>query len=290
MSASSKDSFTKTLLGFASSLSVLVIFFIFYFLLKESSMALSQIGGSRFFSDSTWAPELNLAEGQFGLLEMIIATVTVAILALFIAAPIGWFTAVYIHFFCKGVSRLFLHRVTEIVAGLPSVVLGLWGLVVLVPLLLNIRAPGLSVLAGAIVLAIMIIPTIVVSTVSAYQNLNSELRVTSKGLGIGKARFILEIATPLASRGISTGLVLALARAMGETMVVVMVCGNVVQMPESMLDPVRTLTGNIALEMGYAYGSHQSALFLSGFLLLLSVLTVFITGRLFLKTQEEPVR
>jgi len=287
LSASSKENTARLFLAGASSLSVLVIVLIFVFVLKESTLALGQIGGLRFFSDSTWAPELNLAEGQFGLLQLIVSSIAVASLALTLAAPLGWLTGVYIHFFCKGLFRLFLHRVTEIVAGLPSVVLGLWGLVVLVPALLNLRAPGLSVLAGAVVLAIMILPTIIVSTVSAYQNLNKELTLSSKGLGISNSRFILEIATPLASKGIFAGFVLALARAMGETMVVVMVCGNVVQLPQSVLDPVRTLTGNIALEMGYAYGSHQSALFLSGLLLLVSVLSVFIIGRIFLPMEAD---
>lgn len=160
----------------------------------------------------------------------------------------------------------------ETLAGIPSVVYGLWGLMVLVPAIARIGPPGQSVLAGVLVLALMILPTIALVSDAALGAVPETHLRGAAAAGLSRWAIVRSIALPSARSGILTGTLLGTGRALGETMAVVMVTGNVVQVPDSLLAPVRTLTANIALEMAYATDAHRAALFVSG--LVLALLTI----------------
>ena len=159
----------------------------------------------------------------------------------------------------------------EVLAGIPSVVYGLWGLVVLVPLIGGGTHSGQGFLAATVVLALMLLPTITLSTEAALLAVPAELLHGAAALGLGPVARARRVALPAARRGVIAGLVLAAGRAIGETMAVLMVAGNVVAWPKGLREPLRTLTGNIALEMGYATESHRSVLFVAGLVLMLGV-------------------
>jgi phosphate transport system permease protein len=159
----------------------------------------------------------------------------------------------------------------ELLAGIPSVVYGLWGLVVLVPLITQVQPPGSSLLAGILIVALMILPTVALLTEASLASLPPAYWRGSAALGLGTWATVQGVCLPAIRSGMLTAVMLATARALGETMAVLMVCGNVVQVPESVFAPVRTLTANIALEMAYALDLHRSALFASGLVLMLVV-------------------
>ena len=163
-------------------------------------------------------------------------------------------------------------------AGIPSVVYGLWGLTVLAPLIARWQPPGVSVLAGALVLALMVLPTVALTASSALAAVPASLLQGAAALGLSRRAVVLGVALPAARGGIVGGVLLAAARALGETMALLMVAGNVVQMPSGLFEPVRVLTANIALEMAYASGDHRAALFASGVLLTALVLALALTA------------
>jgi phosphate transport system permease protein len=164
-------------------------------------------------------------------------------------------------------------------AGIPSVVWGLWGLTQLVPLILKIQAPGTSLLAGALVLAGMIIPTIALTVMAHVRALPPQHGQAAAALGMSPVAYVVGIVLPNVRSGIAVGSLLAMTRALGETMVVLMVCGNVVQIPESIFAPIRTLTATIALEMAYAQEQHAGALYVAGGLLLVIVTALVLVAR-----------
>ena len=165
----------------------------------------------------------------------------------------------------------------ELLAGIPSVVYGFWGLVVLVPLIGRIQPPGTSLLAGIAILTIMILPTIALMADASLAKVPPEYLRGAAALGLSRWATIRSIVFPAAKSGLFTGVILETGRAIGETMAILMVCGNVVQTPKSLFDPIRTLTANIALEMAYATGDHRSALFVSG-LVLMALIVALVVG------------
>lgn len=169
----------------------------------------------------------------------------------------------------------------ELLAGIPSVVYGLLGIVVLVPLINQLQSPGASLLAAMLTLALMILPMVVVIVEADFQKIPRPYLLGAEALGFTRWTTIKSIIFPATSGGIFAGIILQTGRAVGETMAVMMVCGNIVQVPNSLFDPMRTLSANIALEMAYATGNHRSALFLSGLILMTFVtLLVFVAGYL----------
>jgi phosphate transport system permease protein len=164
-----------------------------------------------------------------------------------------------------------------LLAGIPSVVYGFWGLVVLVPLIGRIQPPGTSLLAGIAILTIMILPTIALMADASLAKVPPEYLRGAAALGLSRWGMIRGVVFPAAKSGLFTGVILETGRAIGETMAMLMVCGNVVQTPKSLFDPMRTLTANIALEMAYATGDHRSALFVSG-LVLMALIVALVVG------------
>ena len=257
-------------------LAAAIVVLIVAFVLRESWPALRAEGLTGFVG-TRWSP--TSAEPGFGIAAMVAATLATSGLAIALATPLGVASAVFAHFYAPPALRTLQRRVIELLAGIPSVVYGLWGLVVLVPILLEIAPPGQSLMAGAIVLMVMILPTIALMADVALEGVPRATLQAAHALALSRRTIVLRLALPAARSGIVTGIVLGAGRAIGETMAVLMVCGNVVKLPASLFDPVRTLTANIALEMGYALEMHRAALFVSGlFLLLVWFALLLISG------------
>ena len=272
---STRDKRLLWTLSVSAAIAAGLLLLILLFLAKEAWPVLSTVGVSSFVTDSSWHP----IEGTFGLMPMLAASMAMSALAVLIAAPLGVALALFCRFYATGpVARLFRWAVV-LLAGIPSVVLGLWGLTILVPLINDLRAPGTSLLAGSVVLALMILPTIALTTEAALTSVSQSYWTGAAALGLSREASILSIALPTARNSIAAGVLLASARALGETMAVLMVSGNVVQLPSSWFDPVRTLTANIALEMAYATGDHRASLFVSGLALTLLVLALAALAR-----------
>ena len=237
------------------------------FLLLESLPVLRITGLGRFFSDPAWHP----SEELYGLTPMLWGTLFAVAGSVLVATPLGILSAVFCQYYAPPRVAGGYRRLIELLAGIPSVVYGLWGLMVLVPLIGRLQPPGPSLLAGIAVLSIMILPTIALSADAALANVPSEYRRAAAALGISRWSTLRQVVFPAARSGLFTGVILETGRAIGETMAILMVCGNQIQTPKSVFDPVRTLTANIALEMAYAMGSHRSALFVSGLILLVMI-------------------
>ncbi len=258
-----------------AGVAVALVAMIFAFLLLESTPAVSSIG-SPFVTDQGWFPAEDAVDGSFNLVPIIAGTLLITVGAILLASPLALVSAIFCQFYAPPIVATFYRRMIELLAGIPSVVFGFWGLVVLAPMIANFYPPGPSLLAAILVVALMILPTIMLVILAAVPAVPSAHLQGATSLGMGRWAIIRSIVIPHAKHGIVTGVILGAARAIGETMAVVMVAGNVVRLPHSLVDPVRSLTSNIALEMGYALGDHRSALFASGLVLLVLVLVLVI--------------
>ncbi len=258
------DRWLTRLTRLSACVSAAIVLLVITFLLLESWPAFRTIGVSRFITDESWHP----LSDRFCLVPMITATALTSGGAVIFAAPLGVCSAVFSQFYAPPRIAAWHRRLVELLAGIPSVVFGLWGLVILVPLLAHLGGSGQSLLAATLVLALMIMPTVALTSSSALSSVPAELIRGGAALGMKRWSIVWQIAIPAARSGINTGVMLATARAVGETMAVLMLAGNVPEMPSAIVSPVRTLTANIALEMGYATAEHRSLLFVSGLMLM----------------------
>lgn len=256
--------------GVAGLLLVLIV----GFLLAEAFPVLHHIGIRPFLMDDAWHP----TEGQYNLLPMLWGSLAVTVGAVLIAGPLGVLSAMFCQFYAPPRLARWYRRSIELLAGVPSVVYGLWGLTVLVPLIGHMHPPGPSLLAGILVLAVMIFPTIALFSDMSLANVPGAYIQGAMALGLGRWTIVRDVVFPAAGSGLATGMILGTGRALGETMAVLMVCGNVPQLPRGFFDPVRTLTANIALEIAYAFGDHRSALFVSGIVLLSIVAALMLAA------------
>ena len=223
-----------------------------------------------FITGTTWVPSAN----KFGILPMIVASIISTIGALLIGAPIGILTAVFIAEVApKKVAKVICSGV-DLLAGIPSVLYGLFGLALIVPTMQDLfnLPKGQSLLAVIIVLSIMMLPTIISVSQTAIKAVPNAYREGSLALGASKIETIFKVVLPAAKSGILAAVVLGTGRALGETMAVMLVAGNSPVIPNSIMDSVRPLTTNIALEMGYAFGTHQEMLFATGVVLFAFIL------------------
>jgi len=257
-----------------TAISAGVILLIVLFVARESQTIFSiestpQFTASRLVVDGKWNP----AGDQFNLTPMIVGSLLATLGSLLLTAPTGIGAAVFLNFYAPKKIAWGFRRIVEVLAGVPSVVYGLWGISVLVPLIAKYSPleQGQSLLAGVLILAFMTIPTVVIAADAAIKSVSSLQIRAASALGLGRRAIAWSIVLPAARSGLFTAVVLQVARAIGETMAVLMVCGNIVQIPSSAFEPVRTLTANIALEMGYADERHRSVLFLSGLIGLILV-------------------
>ena len=264
------DDWTLSMMRMFAALAAGISVLIVSYLLIGSLPALQAIGLTQFLTDHDWHP----TRGEFSLVPMLLGTLWVTVGSVLLASPFAVASAIFGRFFIRGVSARIFRRMLETLAGIPSVVFGLWGLTVLVPRVADLAPPGQSVLAGILVLSMMILPTIALLADSALAAVPEAQLRAGAAAGLSRWSIVRGLALPAARSGIGVGIVLGAGRALGETMAVVMVMGNVVQIPSSLFDPARTLTANIALEMAYASSEHRSALFVSG--LVLALLTIFL--------------
>ncbi len=238
---------------------------------------MSRVGVIRFIAGTKWAP----GRGAFGVLPMILGSVWVTLAALVIGVPLGVACAVFLAEVSPARVSSVLKLAVELLAGIPSVVYGFTGLVVLVPLIRQwIGGPGFSVLAAGVVLGTMILPTITSISFDALKAVPAAYRDGMLALGATKWQMIRMVILPAARPGIVAAVILGMGRALGETMAVIMVAGNSTRIPSSILAPVRTLTSNIALEMSYAAGEHREALFATGIVLFVVIAILNLAARL----------
>ncbi len=274
MSLSVTDKLVLFVLRFGAVIAALVMLLILIFLWVESWPALFQIPPTRFLTDASWHP----LEAAYNLTPMLSGTLLASMGALLLAIPLGLASALFIVFYASARFATLYRRLIELLASIPSVVFGFWGLTTLVPLITQVHPPGASLLAAILILTLMILPTITLTAFSALQAVPDEFLRSATALGLSRWGMIYGVALPAARIGIVSGIILAAGRAIGETMAVLMVAGNVVQHPAGLFDPIRTLAANIALEMAYAMGDHRAVLFVTGLLLMLLVIVLAVVA------------
>jgi phosphate transport system permease protein len=262
-----------------SSISALAL--ITVFIIANGVPIIARVGIFNFLFGMSWAP----SHGEFGILPMVIGTVTVTLGAALIGIPVAICCSIFLAEFAPGPLRNLFRPAIQLLAGIPSVVYGFWGLIFIVPLIRNfLGGPGLSILAGSIILAIMILPTVISISEVSVLALPRQYKEGALALGMTHWQAIYAVLLPSAKSGILAAVILGIGRAMGETMAVIMILGNATAIPTSILDPVRTLTTNIGIEMGYSTGPHRQALFATGIVLFIVIMSLnasaqFITRR-----------
>lgn len=258
----------------AACVSILCVLLICLFLLANGLPAMAEIGPLKFLSGTTWKPGADI----YGIFPMILGSIFVTAGALILGVPIALLTAIQLAFFCPEKLYRVVKPAVELLVGIPSVVYGFFGIVVLVPFVRALGEPwdgsGNSMLTASILLAIMILPTIVGVVEPALRAVPRSYYEGALALGATHERSVYTAVVPAASSGILAGIVLGIGRAMGETMAVIMVAGNQARMPKGILQGIRTLTGNIVIEMGYAAGLHREALIATGVVLFVFILLI----------------
>ncbi|MDR0248947.1 MAG: phosphate ABC transporter permease subunit PstC [Oscillospiraceae bacterium] len=245
-----------------SSISALAL--ITVFIVAQGAPLIAKVGFFRFVFGMDWAP----GHGEYGIFPMIVGSVSVTLGAVLIGVPVGLCCSIFLAEFAPELMRDIFRPAIQLLAGIPSVVYGFWGLLFIVPFIRDrLGGPGLSILAGSVILAIMILPTVISISEVSLLDLPRQYKEGALALGMTHWQSIVSVLLPAAKSGITAAVILGIGRAVGETMAVIMVLGNAVALPESVLDPVRTLTTNIGIEMGYASGDHRQALFATGIVL-----------------------
>lgn len=282
MSASAfKEGAAKALFVAAAGISVVAVALICVFLFANGAPAMREIGLPEFLFGTTWRP----ANDVFGIFPMIVGSIYVTAGAMLVGVPAGLLCAIFLSRFAGGKVSALLKPGVELLAGIPSVVYGFFGLVVIVPFIREtMPGRGLSLLAAAVLLGIMILPTIITVAQSALDAVPRKYYEGALALGADHEHAVFRVVVPAAISGIMAAVVLGVGRAIGETMAVIMVAGNQPVIPGSIFDGVRTMTANIVLEMGYAADLHRGALVATGvvlfvFILLLTALFNLIKKR-----------
>ena len=275
--AAERGRWLDRLLALSALLTALIFVAILVLLAAHALPFVLTHGADLLSPHAAWAP----LEGSFGMLPMVAGTLLVALLALVIAAPLSLLAAAWLQLFAPPQVAAAVRALLELMAGIPSVVYGLWGLLFLVPLINAVAPPGASWLAASLVLALMIAPLALLLADAAFSRYPVAQRQAAWALGVSRWGLFRRLMLPHAGSAVFTALVLQFGRAVGETMAVLMVAGNVVQWPDSVFAPIRTLTANIALEMAYATGDHRAALYAAGLLLTLVVTALLALIRYF---------
>ncbi len=266
-----KEKGMKIIFLIAACTSVLAVFLICIFLFASGIPAIGKIGPLKFLFGTTWRPSNEI----FGIWPMIVASVYVTGGAILFGVPIALFTSVFMARYCPKKIYGPLKSGIELMAGVPSIVYGFFGLVLIVPSIRKIfGGTGSSMLAASFLLGLMILPTIIGVTESAIRSVPENYYEGSLALGATKERSIFRVILPAAKSGLLAGVVLGIGRAIGETMAVVMVAGNQPRMPQGILKGVRTMTANIVTEMGYATGIHREALIATAVVLFVFILII----------------
>ena len=268
-----KENIAKYIFFIAALTSVLAVALICIFLFANGVPAIKEIGFLNFIGGKKWAP--SDVPASYGIFPMILGSIYVTAGAIILGVPIGILTAIFMAKFCpKGIYK-YLKSAVDLLAGIPSVVYGFFGLVVIVPFIREVfGGNGSGILTASILLGIMILPTIIGVSESAIGAVPESYYEGAIALGASHERSIFFAILPAAKSGILAGVILGVGRAIGETMAVIMVAGNQVRMPDGILKGVRTLTANIVLEMGYAADLHREALIATAVVLFVFILII----------------
>lgn len=274
------------LFALCACMSIVAVALICVFLFANGIPAMKEIGLFQFLLGTDWAPKNQPA--SYGILPMIVGSLCVTAGAVIIGLPIGLLTAIYLSRFCPEKLHKVLEPLVQLMAGIPSIIYGFFGLVVMVPLARNLRGcTGVSMLTAAVLLGIMILPTIINLSESALNAVPNSYYEGALALGSTHEHATFFAVLPAAKSGILAAAVLGIGRAIGETMAVIMVAGNQARIPTSILRGVRTMTANIVLEMGYATGLHRQALIATGVVLFVFILMINITFAIIKKRGEK---
>ena len=276
MKAKYKERLMQAVFFIAACASILAVVLICVFLFANGLPAMGKIGVFKFLLGTKWKPGNDI----YGIFPMILGSIYVTAGAIVIGVPVGILTSVFMAEYCPKKIYRPLKMATELLAGIPSIVYGFFGLVVLVPIiriLFQGKTNGSSILTSSILLGMMILPTIIGVTESSIRTVPRAYFEGALALGATKERSIFTVMIPAAKSGIMAGVVLGIGRAIGETMAVMMVAGNQARVPNSILQGVRTLTTNIVLEMGYATGLHREALIATAVVLFIFILIINFT-------------
>ena len=263
-----KEGLFKFLFAAAALFSVLAVVVISLFLFASAFPTILEIGPLNFLFGKIWKPSNDI----YGIFPMIVGSVYVTGISILIGVPLGLFTALYMTYFAPQRLYRVMKPAVELLAGIPSIVYGFFGRMVLVPLFRSIFGSGKSILTASVLLSFMILPTIITVSESSLRALDNSLLEGALALGDTKEKAVFRVMVPAASSGILSSVILGVGRSIGETMAVVMVAGNQPRIPGSVLDGVRTMTANIVLEMGYATDLHREALIATGAVLFVFVL------------------
>ena len=278
----------------AACTSVLAVALICIFLFTNGVPAMKEIGFIEFLTGTTWRPGNDI----YGIFPMILGSIYVTAGAVLIGVPIAILTSVFMAKYCPKNIYPFLKSATELLAGIPSVIYGFFGIMVVVPAvrslgrtlklagILRSAGDGNSILTASLLLGMMILPTIIGVTESAIRAVPSHYYEGSLALGATKEQSIFKVVLPAAKSGLIAGVVLGIGRAIGETMAVIMIAGNQPRLPKGMFQGVRTMTANIVIEMGYAAGLHREALIATAVVLFVFILLINFTVAL-LKRRSE---
>lgn len=266
-----KEKFMQGVFMFSACVSILAVALICIFLFANGIPAMQEIGIFEFLGGTRWRPGNDI----YGILPMILGSIYVTAGALIIGVPIGILTAIFMTRFCPDRLYRILKPAVDLLAGIPSVVYGFFGLMVIVPIIRDaFGVSGTSMLAASIVLGIMILPTIINLSESAIRAVPESYYEGSLALGATHERSVFKCVVPAAKSGIFAGIILGVGRAIGETMAVIMVAGNQAIMPQGLTTGVRTMTANIVLEMGYATDLHREALIATAVVLFVFILII----------------
>lgn len=276
-----KEGAAKVAFTFTALVSILAVALICVFLFANGVPGVAKIGAWEFLSGEKWKP----GQEVFGILPFILGSVYVTAGALVVGVPAGLMTALFLSRFASKRMAKLLRPAVQLLAGIPSVVYGFFGLVVLVPLVREVfGGTGSSLLTASVLLGMMILPTIITVAESALNAVPSSYYEGALALGATHERSVFHVILPAAKSGVMAGVILGIGRAIGEATAVMMVAGNRTSMPKSLLKGVRTLTSNIVIEMGYATDLHREALIATAvvlfvFILLINVLTSILKRR-----------
>ncbi len=255
----------------SAAIAVLCIIIITIFIFYRGTPAIFEIGLKDFVFGGEWKPSGKL----YGILPMIMGSIYSTLGAIIIGVPIGVFTAIFIAEIVPKKFVRIIQPAVALLAGIPSVVYGFFGLVVFVPIIYkHIGGSGNSLLATSLILGIMILPTIISISVSSINSVPREYKEGALALGASHINTIFKVILPAAKSGILAGVILGIGRAVGETMAVILVSGNAAIIPSSLTDKLRTMTGHIALEMKYAMGLQEDALFATGVILFIFIMII----------------
>lgn len=266
------DSFSEDIFKFCALIAVITLFIIILFVFYKGLKPFARDGYSviSFMLGRRWIPSSNI----YGILPMIVASIYATLGALIIGVPIGIFTAIFIAEIAPTKISNIIYFIVEILAGIPSVLFGIFALSYIVPSIQRIfhLSKGQSLLSVIIVLSIMMLPTIISVAVVAIKTVPRQYKEASLALGASYIETIFKVILPASKSGVFTAIILGTGRALGETMAVILVAGNSPIIPTSLTDSLRPLTTNIALEMGYAYGVHEEMLFATGVVLFIFIM------------------